>query len=97
MEAPRVSANLFEYLLWQSMVSWGFGSSAVHICDSMMGQMSNASQDRSLKSFPNLSDPIEQERLSPAAVGAFVNIVKMWSLKDAQALGLLATITPPRS
>jgi hypothetical protein len=66
----------------------------VPICDSMMGQMSDASQERPLKSFPNLSDPIEQERLSPAAVGAFVNIVKTWSLKDAQALGLLATITP---
>jgi hypothetical protein len=59
MEAPRVSADLFEYVLWQSKVSSGFGST-VPICDSMMGQMSNASRERSLKSSPNLSDPVEQ-------------------------------------
>jgi hypothetical protein len=55
--------------------------------------MSHVSRERSLKNFPNLSDPVEQKRLSPAAVGAFVNIAKTWSLKDAQALGLLGTVT----
>ena len=50
-----------------------------------------------LKSFPNLSDPIEQERLSPAAVGAFVNIVKMWSLRMPRPWGCSLLSLPPRS
>ncbi|WP_433968037.1 hypothetical protein [Tunturiibacter gelidiferens] len=66
-------------------------------CDSMKGHMSDAAQPRAFTNHPDLSDPVEQERLSPAAVGAFVNIATVWSLNDVQALGLLGVVTPPLS
>jgi hypothetical protein len=56
--------------------------------------MDDASQIRVFKNAPDLSDPVEQERLSPAGLGAFVSIAKKWSLNDAQALGLLGAVTP---
>ena len=55
--------------------------------------MSDASQPQAFKNYPDLSDPVEQERLSPAAAGAFANIATIWSLNDAQALGLLGVVT----
>jgi hypothetical protein len=55
--------------------------------------MSDASPIRSFKDSPDFSDPVEQKRLSPAAVVLFINIAKTWSLKDAQALGLLGAVT----
>jgi hypothetical protein len=68
-------------------------SSNISECDRMKDHMSDASQPRAFKNYPDLSDPVEQERLSPAAVGAFVNIATLWSLNDAQALGLLGVIS----
>jgi hypothetical protein len=59
----------------------------------MKGQMSDASQPRAFKNYLDLSNSAEQERLSPAAIELFVNITKIWSLKDAQALGLLGIVT----
>jgi Protein of unknown function (DUF2384) len=55
--------------------------------------MSDASQPRAFKNYLDLSNPAEQERLSSAAIELFVNITKIWSLKDAQALGLLGIVT----
>jgi hypothetical protein len=55
--------------------------------------MSDASQPRAFKNYLDLSSPAEQERLSPAGIELFVNITKIWSLKDAQALGLLGVVT----
>jgi hypothetical protein len=59
----------------------------------MKAHMSDASQPRAFRNHPDLSAPVEQERLSPAAIGAFVNIAKIWSLNDVQALGLLGVLT----
>ena len=59
----------------------------------MKGQMSDASQSRAFKNYPDLSDSAEQERLSPAGIEVFTNIAKIWSLTDAQALGLLGVVT----
>jgi hypothetical protein len=59
----------------------------------MKGQMGDASKLRAFKSYANLSAPVEQKRLSPAAIQAFVNIAKTWSLDDDQALGLLGVVT----
>jgi len=72
--------------------AYGSGS-CVSKCDSMKGHMSDASQPRAFRNHPDLSAPVEQERLSPAAIGAFVNIAKIWSLSDVQALGLLGVVT----
>jgi hypothetical protein len=59
----------------------------------MKAHMSDVSQPRAFRNHPDLSAPVEQERLSPAAIGAFVNIAKIWSLNDVQALGLLGVVT----
>jgi Protein of unknown function (DUF2384) len=60
----------------------------------MKSQMSDASQIRAFKKYPDFSDPVERERLSPAGIGTFVNIAKKWSLDDVHALGLLGTVPP---
>jgi hypothetical protein len=48
---------------------------------------------REFKKLPDLSDPVERERLSPAGITVFVNISKLWELTDAQALDLLGVDT----
>jgi hypothetical protein len=59
----------------------------------MKGHMSDSSQPRAFKNYLDLSNSAEQERLSPAGIEIFVNITKIWSLEDAQALGLLGVVT----
>jgi hypothetical protein len=55
--------------------------------------MSDATQPRAFKNYPDLANPAEQERLGQLGIRAFVNIAKIWSLNDAQALGLLGVVT----
>jgi hypothetical protein len=41
---------------------------------------------------PNLSDPVERERLSASAIKGFLNISRRWHLNEQQARGLLGGI-----
>ncbi len=42
-----------------------------------------------LRKMPDLSDPKERARLSPAAIAAFLRIAELWELKNEQAMALL--------
>ncbi len=43
--------------------------------------------------FPNLSDPEDRRRLSPAAMRAFLNIMKHWGVRDEDARVLLGGVS----
>ncbi len=43
--------------------------------------------------FPNLGDPEERSRLSPAAMRAFFNIVRHWRVRDEDARLLLGGVS----
>jgi hypothetical protein len=58
----------------------------------MEAQMSDASQTRAIKNYLDFSNLAERERLSPAVIELFINITRLWSLDDAQALGLLGVV-----
>lgn len=43
--------------------------------------------------FPNLGDPEERRRLSPAALRAFFNIMRQWEVRDEDARLLLGGVS----
>ncbi len=43
--------------------------------------------------FPNLSDPSERRKLSPAALRAFFNIMRHWKVRDEDARRLLGDVS----
>jgi hypothetical protein len=43
--------------------------------------------------YPNLGDPDEQRRLSPAAMRAFLNIMRHWRVRDEDARHLLGGVS----
>jgi hypothetical protein len=56
--------------------------------------MGEATKSGPAESAVDLADPAEQERLSPSAIIIFIRMAKIWSLTDAQALGLIGAATP---
>jgi hypothetical protein len=56
--------------------------------------MSGANELGQIESAINLADPAERKRLSRSAIIGFIKMASIWSLTDAQALGLLGAATP---
>ncbi len=55
--------------------------------------MSEANELGQIERAINLADPAEQERLSPSAITLFIKMANIWSLTDAQALGVIGVAT----
>jgi uncharacterized protein (DUF2384 family) len=49
-----------------------------------------------VRKLPDLTDPATRDRLSPAAVEAFFQIVEKWSLRNEDAMALLGGVSNGR-